>query len=226
MLDTQYSIETPEGTDLSIDVAGPVVRALAWAIDFLIFLGIFMVFSMVLSFAQETGTGLMLIVLFLLQWFYPVLFEVYGQGRTPGKRVFNIQVIQDDGTPIVWAPSLIRNLLRAVDFLPLFYMIGLISMVLNGKFKRLGDLAAGTLVVHYHKDAEIPQLPKAPPKAPPIPFTLAEQRACLDFAERHSTLSEDRAQELARILQPLVGEEGEGTVKELHKIANGFLGKG
>lgn len=87
-------------------------------------------------------------MLFLLEWFYPIIFEVYRQGQTPGKKVMAIKVLQDNGIPVGWPTSLIRNLLRAVDFLPMMYGFGVVSMLIARNFRRLGDLAAGTLVVY------------------------------------------------------------------------------
>ena len=94
-------------------------------------------------------------------------------------------MLNDDGTPVRWPGALTRNLLRAVDFLPFLYGVGLVAMLCNRDFKRLGDLAAGTVVVYQaEKAAAHAHIPQAPPIAPPVPLTLEEQRAVLDLAER------------------------------------------
>src|SRR5512143_1036292 len=146
-LDTIHTFETPEGIELGLRVAGPLPRALAWVIDALIRYGGLFIVSIALSILGEFGFGLFLILLFLVEWFYPVLFEV-SRGATPGKKMMGLAVVHDNGTPIGWPASMIRNLLRVIDFFPLMYGTGLLSMLINRQFKRLGDLAAGTLVVY------------------------------------------------------------------------------
>jgi hypothetical protein len=138
-----------------------------------------------------------------MEWFYPVLFEVLREGATPGKKVFGIKVINANGTPVDISASLIRNLLRAVDFLPLAYGFGFISMLLNHNFQRLGDLAAGTLVIYHDQPVINPQLYKGPLQKPLFPLTSNEQRLIIQFAERSPQLSPQRQDELATLLSPL-----------------------
>jgi uncharacterized RDD family membrane protein YckC len=224
MLDTTRPVETPEGIELALRVAGPVVRALAWAIDF----GIRIIFYIVLSFFLNTlgdlGIGLLLVSIFVLEWFYPVLFEVYRQGATPGKNAMKIKVLHESGTPVNWSASMIRNLLRVVDFLPFLYGFGLVAMLFNEDFKRIGDLAAGTVVVYQE---EIPSLKKANSwgdELPlPMPVALTEQQAIVNFADRAQHLSPERAIELANIVTPLTGKTGEAGVKSLCQFANGLI---
>ncbi|MEO7728347.1 MAG: RDD family protein, partial [Burkholderiales bacterium] len=185
-------------------LAGPVPRALAFVIDLLIRGVVYVVVAALVGQLKGTGTGIMMIVAFLLEWFYPVFFEVWGNGATPGKRSFGLVVLNDTGTPVGFGASVTRNLLRAVDFLPFLYAFGLIAMLLNRDFKRLGDLAAGTIVVYRDKAAVRGVLPDARPVAPAATLTLAEKRAVLDFAERYATLTEERADELAAHAAPLV----------------------
>lgn len=224
MLDTTYSVETPEGIDLILRPAGPVPRILAYIIDCLIRWGILIAASMLLNMAGKLGSGLFLILFFLLEWFYPVVFEVYRQGMTPGKKSMHLRVVNDDSTPISWSSSLIRNLLRFADFLPFAYIFGLTSMMLSSHFKRLGDLAAGTLVVYCHENKKQSQPSNVGSRPLPIPLTNEEQRALLDFHESYSLYSPQRQQELANILQPITGSSGEQGVKEINKMANSLLG--
>jgi uncharacterized RDD family membrane protein YckC len=206
MLDTIYAVETPEGIDLHFPVAGPVSRTLAWVIDLLIRSVAYIVMAIVLLPAGKTGIGLFLIFTFIMEWFYPVLFEVLRDGQTPGKSSMNIKVIHDDGTPVGWGASMIRNLLRVADFLPLFYGFGLVTMFLNSNFKRLGDLAAGTLVI-YSQPMEKPiDTAEARPVRPPYPLQLEEQQAVQAFAERSSRLTNARSEELANLTGPLVND--------------------
>ena len=142
----------------------------------------------------------MLIVWFALEWLYPTAFEVWFGGATPGKRSLGLIVLHDDGTPVRLPASLTRNLLRAVDFMPLLYGFGLVSMLLSRDFKRLGDIAAGTVVVYREAAVQHAAVPHAPPVPPPLPLPLAEQRAVLDLATRSGSLTAERAEELAALV--------------------------
>jgi len=147
-LDTIAHIETPEGVDLSAEIVGLTPRAIAYLIDFLVRTGIYFAVSIVLSLLGKAGTGLMLIVWFALEWWYPVLFEYFRDGQTIGKKSMGIKVVNDDFTHLTFGAALTRNLLRAADFLPLFYGFGAVSMMVSNRFQRLGDLAAGTVVIY------------------------------------------------------------------------------
>jgi hypothetical protein len=98
------------------------------------------------------------IVGFIFFWGYYIFFEMLWNGQTPGKRWVGLRVIRTDGTPITLSESFIRNLTRLVDFLPAAYGIGIISMFLDKQSRRLGDLAAGTLVVHDRAPISIQSL--------------------------------------------------------------------
>lgn len=225
MLDTAYAIETPEGVNLQLSTAGPVVRFLAWALDTVIRIAGYVVIASVFSNLGDFGVSLILLSLFLIEWLYPVFFEVYWSGQTPGKRALGVRVLQDSGVPVGWAASLIRNLLRVVDFLPFAYGFGLVSMLVTQDFKRLGDLAAGTVVVYSDPPKEAIDLPDAQPAPPATSLRLEEQRAVVNFAERGPGLSEARAVELANIAQPLTGAAGEVAIMRLYQIANWLLGR-
>ena len=121
MLDTNHQVEVPEGLEINLPVAGPVPRALAFMLDMLIRIGIYMLLSFVLGIMGHFGRGILYVFVFLLEWFYPVLFEVLMQGATPGKKMMGLAVVHDDGTPVSWSASLVRNLLRTADMFPLLY---------------------------------------------------------------------------------------------------------
>ena len=226
MLDTARRIATPEGIELALRLAGPVPRAGAWALDLLLRLAILAVLSIVLGLLGGFGLGLFLLCWFFLEWLFPAWCEVNWGGATPGKKALGLVVLHDDGTPVRWPAALARNLLRAIDFLPLLYCLGLAAMVMNRDFKRLGDLAAGTIVVYAEDKPRGLAIPQAPPLAPPLALTLGEQRAILDYAERSSGLTEERAEELALIARGLVGRlEGPGAVDRLIRIANFLVGR-
>src|SRR5689334_3988829 len=120
-LDTLYTAETPEGIALALRPAGIVARFCAFLIDAVIRLAILIAASALLGWLGGMGGGLLLIVFFLVEWFYPVVFELARGGATPGKRSMNLRVVMDSGLPVNPAASLLRNLLRAADFLPLGY---------------------------------------------------------------------------------------------------------
>ena len=202
LLDTRYPLETPEGVDLLLQPAGLLPRLLAFLIDLLIRGGIVLLFSIALVSLGRFGWGLWSICFFVISWWYPVLFEVLWQGRTPGKRYMGLRVVHADGTPIGWSASLIRNLLRTVDMLPLCYSAGIISLLFSQRLQRIGDLAANTLVVYREAPLNSAPLPEAPEVIPPHNLQLDEQLAILDYAERFAQLSPERRQELADILCP------------------------
>ncbi|WP_198264297.1 RDD family protein [sulfur-oxidizing endosymbiont of Gigantopelta aegis] len=205
MLDTIKTVETPEGVELKLTCAGFYVRSIAWLLDILIQGLIIIVFALLLSRLGDFGQGILLIVMFLQQWLYPVFFEIYFQGQTPGKKKMNIQVLQIDGTMVTWEASLLRNLLRTVDFLPFFYALGVVSMLLSRDFRRLGDLAANTIVVYTRKLKDNSQLvPEVAAIAPNIALSGIEQQIIVNYAERFKGFSPERAEELARLATPLL----------------------
>ena len=220
MIDTLRIFETPEGVDLELRLAGPVPRAAALAIDWAIRLGLYLALAPLMA-LSGLGVGLFLLALFLLEWFYPVFFELRS-GATPGKKAMGLVVVHDDGTPVGPSASVIRNLLRAVDFLPLFYGVGLVSMLLDRDFRRLGDLAAGTLVVYADRALGERHIPEQPPRAPSGHLDTALQQAILDLAERSPRLSRARCAELAALV---IGdgkrdEHSDESVDELLGLAN------
>lgn len=222
ILDTRYTLETAEGTDLPLYPAGCWIRSLAYLIDFCLRAAVIFVISVIL-FRGGLGSAIALIAFFLLEWFYPVYFEVWRDGQTIGKKVMKIKVIHDDGTPISAAASMTRNLLRVADILPLFYTVGIVATVCNRQFKRLGDLAAGTVVVYCHPKLTYPELPETASTPPPPGFTTDEQRDLLSFAQRSQSLSPARQRELADLLAPMV--KSPDRVRTLHEMANYIMGK-
>jgi uncharacterized RDD family membrane protein YckC len=227
MLDTTRRVATPEGIELTLRLAGPVPRALAWSVDFLLRASLVLLVSMLASSFGRAGWGLVLIASFFVEWLLPAWFEAAWGGQTPGKRLFGLAVLNDDGTPLRWPGALTRNLLRAADFLPFFYGVGLIAMLMNRDFKRLGDLAAGTVVVYRSEKPEGSRaIPQAPPVAPPVSLDPEEQRAVLELAERSATLTRERFEELAALPAPLVAPlEGERAAARLLGMANHLAGR-
>lgn len=226
MLDTARRIATPEGIELALRLAGPVPRAAAWALDVLLRIALLGVLSLILGALGAFGRGVFLLAWFCLEWLFPAWCEVNWGGATPGKKALGLVVLHDDGTPVGWPAALARNLLRAIDFLPVFYGFGLAAMLMNRDFKRLGDLAAGTIVVYREAKPRGFHVSPAEPLPPPVPLTLAEQRAILDFAERAPGLTEERAEELASIPHALVERlDGRAATERLICIANFLVGR-
>ena len=227
MLDTTRRVATPEGIELTLRLAGPVPRALAWSVDFALRLAIVLVVMLLASQLGRAGWGVVLLAAFFVEWLLPAWFEAQMGGQTPGKRLFGLAVLNDDGTPLRWPGALTRNLLRAVDFLPFLYAFGLVTMLLNRDFKRLGDLAAGTVVVYLSTQADTARkIPEAAPIPPPVSLDLDEQRAVLDLAERSAGLTRERVEELAALPTPLVGTlQGERAAARLLGMANYLAGR-
>jgi uncharacterized RDD family membrane protein YckC len=153
-LDNTIEIITPENIAFRYQVAGPFRRVLAYLLDVVIRAMVLSVVSILVGFLfgivglADLGMGLLLVFWFVLAWFYGGLFETFWNGQTPGKRLMQIRVLTVDGQPINGLQAVLRNLLRAFDQQPaVFCVVGLVAATLNHRFQRLGDLAAGTMVV-------------------------------------------------------------------------------
>lgn len=225
VLDTLHEFETPEGVNLELLLAGPLVRASAWGIDLLLRSGGYLAVAWVTADMGEIGAGLWYLLVFVVEWLYPVFFEVYREGRTPGKQVLGIKVIHDNGTPVGWSSSLVRNILRVVDFLPTLFGAAVVTMVADQRFRRIGDIAAGTLVVYQPGDRPVRDIGQAVALAPPAGLLPAEQQAIVEFVERAPELSEQRRVELAEILAPLTGGDGRSAWVMLQRYAAWLKGR-
>jgi uncharacterized RDD family membrane protein YckC len=225
MLDTVREIETPEGVNLRLRAAGAFGRAQAWLIDFLLRAIFFSVGSGVLSAFGRGGLGLGLLLLFAVTWVYSVVCEVWFGGQTIGKRTMSLRVVCADGTPVTLIPSVVRNLLRVVDALPVLYGVGLVCTMIDPSARRIGDIVAGTLVVHADDLPAGSKVPVVPSQMLPVPLDPDEQAALIDFAERAGQLTVQRQEELADILVPLTGRDGTAAVNQLTAYANGLLGR-
>jgi uncharacterized RDD family membrane protein YckC len=146
-------IATPEGVDLELTLAGVGSRFTSALVDLLIQVVLLVAFALLFLRGLDSaggggvGAALFAILSFLLFLGYDILFEVYASGRTPGKRLNGLRVVREDGSPVTFLPSAVRNVLRLVDILPSFYLVGITSILTTRRNQRLGDLAAGTLVV-------------------------------------------------------------------------------
>lgn len=169
-LDTDFEIPAPEYILFRYTLAGPLTRLFAVLIDHVLILGLIMISFLILfvvaqisAFAElETVSGLatfvLFMVMFLLNWFYFLAFEWGNRGRTPGKMALGIRVVSVDGTSLDLLQILIRNLVRPADMFPMnfvlfpTYVVGGAAVFFSGRsFRRLGDLAAGTIVVREQR---------------------------------------------------------------------------
>jgi uncharacterized RDD family membrane protein YckC len=225
LVDTLTLVETPEGISLRLRAAGVMPRAAAWAIDFALRLVVMWIFSIAFALLGDLGMALYLILLFGLFWVYPVLFEVLNDGQSPGKRALGLRVVNANGTPVGWVPSIVRNLMRSVDMLPLFYAFGLVAGFVDRHSRRFGDMVADTLVVHVDNPHGHSSAPDVPAVQSPLPLPAAEQGAIVAFAERTKQLTPERQQELANLLQPLTQARGAVGVQRLLGLASSFLGR-
>ena len=224
-LDTLYTAETPEGIALSLRPAGVVPRVLAYGVDLGVRIGIYLAVTMLALPFGGMGKAFLLVTYFLLEWFYPVLFELTRSGATPGKRMFGLQVVMDSGLPVTPAAAITRNLLRAADFFPFLYGFGVVSMLLRRDFKRLGDLAAGTLVVYRDSVALHGELPPAPAAAPARALAPREQAAIVAWAGRASRLTPARLDELAVLARSVTPNPQGDATRELLGVAQWLVGR-
>ncbi len=218
-IDTTAEIETPEHVCFHVPIAGPTSRAVAWLLDALIRAGIVLVFAVTASIGglavgdaiSGVSTGMILVLLFVLEWGYYTFWEITWNGTTPGKRALDLRVVSVHGHPLRVGDSFLRNLLRAADFLPGGYALGLISMARDNRFRRLGDLVAGTMVVVEEKRTvastiriepaptakELANLPQR------LPISGDELDALEHFLRRKDRIGRAREDELAGMVAPV-----------------------
>lgn len=151
-------IQTPEGCSFSLQLAGPIARFLSWLIDLLAMLALTLVASFALSLAaivfSDLANALAILVLFAVWVCYGIILEWFLRGRTLGKMVFRLRVVDEQGLRLRFSQVVVRNLLRIADMLPMLYMVGGAACMLTRRCQRLGDLAAGTVVVRIPRDVQ------------------------------------------------------------------------
>jgi uncharacterized RDD family membrane protein YckC len=226
-LDTSIEIVTPENIAFSYRLAGPFRRLNAYLID----LGIRALLLFVIALAgipmvPITGAAWFAVILvawFVLEWLYGGVFETYFNGQTPGKRILGIRTLTVDGRPINGIQAVLRNILRAVDMMPLLsleiwglpsmyvvptYVLGLVAMAVNPRFQRLGDLVCGTIVVveerRWFRGVIKLEEPEAAQLAALLPVDLQPSRtlarALAAYVERRRYFSRAKRQEVSRPL--------------------------
>lgn len=220
LVDTVLEIDTPEHLAFRARIAGPARRIFAWAIDFSARCVILLFASLIISVLFDSaglrglGQGLTLLWYFLLDWGYFVAWEVASGGRSLGKIAVKLRVVRDNGLPISWRESVLRNLLRAADltvfslYPPEILALGPVVMAFDGKFRRLGDLAAGTMVVVEEGAAvsagAAPPVPEEALEALPAVLPLGrEDLEALELFVHRRHMTEARREELARLVAPV-----------------------
>ena len=210
----RITIATPEGVDLSLTLAGLGSRFTAALVDFAIQGAIVVAAAFLLfggdALSEAVGSGFAAaafsVVLMLVIFGYDVLFEVLASGRTPGKRLTGLRVVQAGGEPVRFLTSAIRNLLRLVDILPFGYLVGSLAILLSPRNQRLGDIAAGTLVVRERgrpggRPAAVQSPPRTAPRGWDVTAVTAEEVATVrSFLERRDELPPATRGELAHAL--------------------------
>lgn len=209
-LDTLLKVATPEAVDIYLRPASVLSRCRAYAIDLIVR---FVFFFIVMWLAFFVGNQTVFIIIMLLNgffcvWLYYVFFEMLWGGRTLGKRIFGLRVINDDGTHLTWSASLLRNLMRLIDGMPFFYAAGATVSLCHPHGKRLGDILAATVVVYDDKSRMKSNgkldVQGVEAVAPSVVLTREEQQAILSFVERRHLLTRARAEELANMLAEAV----------------------
>ena len=207
-LDTTLRLVSPENIAFEFRLAGPALRAVAFAIDALVIVGVGIALLLAFSIAGVVGQaffGFFFVGLFFLYWSYGAALETFNNGQTLGKFALGLRTVSQTGLSINVSQAILRNLVRAADLAPPFFP-GVVAMACSGRLQRLGDLAAGTVVVIDRRwrptvpPAPDPGLNFAADLVPPgfrPDAVLAEALAA--YAARRPMLSPARRQELAAI---------------------------
>ncbi len=228
-MDRTLDVRTPESIAFSYELAGVGSRFLAVLIDLLIQIGLIVLLFWGLveasthiptpkhantSLDDSLGTAVLVVIIFLILFGYFILFEAFWNGQTPGKKLMGIRVVRDGGYPLDFAASLVRNLVRVGEATFGFYVVSAIVAVASPENKRLGDMAAGTIVVRdarLSQEALLRDLREQPSYAATA-YVSGEERALIKrFLERRDTLVSERrkaiAHDLAERVRPRLSED-------------------
>ena len=221
---------TPEGVTLEVTLAGAGSRFVAGLVDQLLRYAVLLALVLLVGLVGELGDlssglflALLLVLLFLVQFAYDVLFETLAAGRTPGKRWTGLRVVKAGGAPVGFLASAIRNVLRIVDFLPGFYLVGMLCILFTRNNQRLGDLAASTIVVRER--AQRTALPQAQSSKSEtvdddsslwdVSAILADEVATVRrFLDRRDTLAPEARERLAHEMATRLGPKVVGPPKQ------------
>ncbi len=209
-LDNRKEIELAEGISIHLSPAGLAPRLLARLVDYtLLYLALAIVTIPLNILGAVSGAefiqGVTMILNFLALWFYDPLWELAKTPATPGKRLLKLRVIKRSGTPVGFPQAFMRALLLPIDMLPMG-LTGMVSIVSSRHSQRLGDLAAGTMVVYQHEDKDTTPTPiPVPSIRPQSALTREDQIAFVELGRRYPKLSPERQDEIVQCLESLVG---------------------
>jgi uncharacterized RDD family membrane protein YckC len=194
-LDDRVTIATPEGIELELVLAGVGSRFAASLVDVAVQLGSIFALAVVLGPLGSNGfvVAVFLVAVFLILFAYDIALETWNRGRSIGKLSAGLRVVRVGGDPEGFLTAAVRNFLRIVDFLPAFYVVGVIAILVTGRNQRLGDLAAGTLVVRERRPA-VTYVAPPPVGAPFLEWdvsgvSLEDVATLRQFLERRVSLS-------------------------------------
>jgi len=228
----RISVATPEGVTLEVTLAGAGSRFAAGVIDQLLRWSLLLALVLLLAVLKDriggdeySGLAVagIVVAVFLVQFGFDVVFETLASGRTPGKRWTGLRVVKKGGTPIGFLASALRNILRIVDALPGFYLVGILFVLFTQNNQRLGDLAAGTIVVRERRQST--SMPPAPAvSSVPAPADLAlydvsavsaeEMATVRRFLDRRATLAPEARGQLARDMANRLGPKVVGPPRQ------------
>ena len=224
----RISVATPEGVTLEVTLAGVGSRFVAGVIDQLLRWSVLLALVTLLAILEVsignglTGAGVVAIIIgvFFVQFGYDVLFETLASGRTPGKRWTGLRVVKKGGTPVGFLASALRNILRIVDSLPGFYLVGILSVMFTANNQRLGDLAAGTIVVRERRQSTaLPAAAAVPAPADSALYDVSavsaeELATARRFLARRPTLTPEARDRLARDMATRLGPKVVGPPRQ------------
>jgi len=227
IFEDHLALDTPEGIQLELTLAGVGSRFTSALIDYLLQAVLIVALLIVLGYglglhpaASGYAAAIWVIAVFVIFNGYDISFEVLNSGRTPGKRLNGLRVVRESGAPVTFAASAVRNVLRIVDILPGWYLVGMTSILITRRNQRLGDLAAGTLVIRDRRALPAEYRPSvAAPTWDASAIRPDEVDAVATFLARRTYLPLGaRAQvaaEFAAHLRPKVGGVVEGESDEI-----------
>lgn len=239
--DGTLQFATSEAVAVELEVAGLGYRALAWLIDAALLLTFWFTLLFLLTYVlaselarvAELGPwlqGLLVLGAFATNWLYALLFEALWGGRTPGKRLMGLRVVRLDGSPATPLDLALRNFARGIDFLPAFYAVGVVSMLVSEQGRRLGDRVAGTLVVR-DREFDLGRY-RDLPRVAGLELSTEELELVLAWLRREGALLPEArdalALQFAERFRPRVAESeraalgtAEGARALLHRLASG-----
>jgi uncharacterized RDD family membrane protein YckC len=236
--DDTTHIDTPEGVHLELTLAGLGSRITAQLLDGLI-KAVVVLFVLVALANSELGVALSITVAAVIVLGFEIIFEMLWVGQTPGKRAMKLRVVMTDGGSVTFAPVVVRNLLRLIDFLPGAYAVGAVLAFTTKKAQRLGDLVAGTIVVRERKPRPAPiglrglDRVTVPPGFDATAVTSDQVVLCRNFLARRTTLEYATRLRMAQAIEAQLAQSvvdptgelvGEGLIEVVLAVKTGASG--